>query len=179
MRGGRGREGRECTSEQRPVHALAPARKHARHYLRRCVPALSPASHPTSFCPAPGQPQVPRGCGLLAEEAWHGGPGAERAQGALGKGCVVDALLVHACLAAPALCIRASLHRPVPALPLLQVWKDVQRKWQALESIFVGSADIRVQLPEDSKRFDAVNADYVVGGGCCRREVSTSSRQRP
>ena len=33
---------------------------------------------------------------------------------------------------------------------------------QALESIFVGSADIRVQLPEDSKRFDAINADYVV-----------------
>jgi len=35
---------------------------------------------------------------------------------------------------------------------------------QALESIFVGSADIRVQLPEDSKRFDAINADYVVRG---------------
>ena len=49
---------------------------------------------------------------------------------------------------------------------VLNVWNDVQRKWQALESIFVGSADIRVQLPEDSKRFDAVNADYVVGF-CC------------
>lgn len=47
---------------------------------------------------------------------------------------------------------------------VLNVWNDVQRKWQALESIFVGSADIRVQLPEDSKRFDAVNADYVVSG---------------
>ena len=45
---------------------------------------------------------------------------------------------------------------------MLNVWGDVQRKWQALESIFVGSADIRVQLPEDSKRFDAVNADFVV-----------------
>lgn len=44
---------------------------------------------------------------------------------------------------------------------VLNVWKDVQRKWQALEAIFIGSADIRVQLPEDSKRFDAVNADYV------------------
>ncbi len=30
----------------------------------------------------------------------------------------------------------------------------------ALESIFVGSADIRVQLPEDSKRFDATNAEF-------------------
>ncbi len=45
---------------------------------------------------------------------------------------------------------------------VLNVWNDMQRKWQALESIFVGSADIRVQLPEDSKRFDAVNADYMV-----------------
>ena len=46
---------------------------------------------------------------------------------------------------------------------VLSTWTDVQRKWQALESIFVGSADIRVQLPEDSKRFDSVNADFQVG----------------
>jgi hypothetical protein len=45
---------------------------------------------------------------------------------------------------------------------VLATWGDVQKKWQALESIFVGSADIRVQLPEDSKRFDMVNADYMV-----------------
>lgn len=43
---------------------------------------------------------------------------------------------------------------------VLNTWLDVQKKWQALESIFVGSADIRVQLPEDSKRFDIVNADF-------------------
>ncbi|KAF6251999.1 flagellar outer dynein arm heavy chain beta [Scenedesmus sp. NREL 46B-D3] len=43
---------------------------------------------------------------------------------------------------------------------VLATWTDVQKKWQALESIFVGSADIRVQLPDDSKRFDVVNADY-------------------
>jgi dynein heavy chain len=43
---------------------------------------------------------------------------------------------------------------------VLATWGDVQKKWQALESIFVGSADIRVQLPEDSKRFDVLNADY-------------------
>eukprot|EP00899_Mesostigma_viride_P009330 jgi/Mesvir1/18399/Mv14277-RA.1 len=42
----------------------------------------------------------------------------------------------------------------------LQTWVDVQKKWSALESIFVGSADIRVQLPEDSKRFDAIDADW-------------------
>eukprot|EP00798_Chlamydomonas_sp_ICE-L_P004667 gene4667-14864_t len=43
---------------------------------------------------------------------------------------------------------------------VLGTWQDVQRKWQALESIFIGSADIRVQLPEDSKRFDVVNLDF-------------------
>jgi dynein heavy chain len=46
---------------------------------------------------------------------------------------------------------------------VLATWTDVQKKWQALESIFVGSADIRVQLPDDSKRFDVINADYQVG----------------
>jgi dynein heavy chain len=45
---------------------------------------------------------------------------------------------------------------------VLATWMDVQKKWQALESIFVGSADIRVQLPDDSKRFDVINADYQV-----------------
>lgn len=43
---------------------------------------------------------------------------------------------------------------------VLSTWQDVQKKWQALESIFVGSADIRVQLPEDSKRFDGINVDF-------------------
>eukprot|EP00951_Prasinocladus_malaysianus_P030101 scaffold281563_cov46-Prasinocladus_malaysianus.AAC.3 len=43
---------------------------------------------------------------------------------------------------------------------VLNTWLDVQKKWQALESIFVGSADIRVQLPEDSKRFDGINVDF-------------------
>ena len=47
---------------------------------------------------------------------------------------------------------------------VMATWMDVQKKWQALESIFVGSADIRVQLPEDSKRFDVVNADFQVCG---------------
>jgi dynein heavy chain len=47
---------------------------------------------------------------------------------------------------------------------VLATWTDVQKKWQALESIFVGSADIRVQLPDDSKRFDVINADYQVRG---------------
>ncbi len=57
---------------------------------------------------------------------------------------------------------------------VLETWSNVQKKWQNLESIFIGSADIRVQLPEDSKRFDVVNADFQVGGGkgCERQDES-------
>ena len=46
---------------------------------------------------------------------------------------------------------------------VLSTWTDVQKKWQALESIFVGSADIRTQLPKDSQRFDILNAGFQVG----------------
>jgi len=45
---------------------------------------------------------------------------------------------------------------------VLGIWQDMQKKWQALVSIFLGSADIREQLPEDSQRFDKVNADFKV-----------------
>lgn len=57
---------------------------------------------------------------------------------------------------------------------VMSSWLDVQKKWQALESIFVGSADIRVQLPEDSKRFDVVNADFQVRG--CTAAAATLGR---
>ncbi|XP_039379207.1 dynein heavy chain 11, axonemal isoform X1 [Mauremys reevesii] len=40
------------------------------------------------------------------------------------------------------------------------VWLEVQLTWSHLESIFVGSDDIRTQLPEDAKRFDGVDADF-------------------
>lgn len=36
-------------------------------------------------------------------------------------------------------------------------WFDVQRKWMYLENIFIGSEDIRTQLPEDATRFDVVD----------------------
>eukprot|EP01043_Picozoa_sp_COSAG02_P081122 COSAG02_NODE_19641_length_871_cov_17.389691_1_plen_286_part_01 len=39
-------------------------------------------------------------------------------------------------------------------------WQEVQKKWVGLEPIFVGSADIRVQLPEDSKRFDGIDSTW-------------------
>ena len=36
----------------------------------------------------------------------------------------------------------------------------VERQWGSLESIFLGSADIRAQLPDDTKRFEAVDAEF-------------------
>jgi len=43
---------------------------------------------------------------------------------------------------------------------VLEIWLVVQRTWGYLESIFIGSEDIREQLPEDSKRFDGIDVDF-------------------
>ncbi|XP_055373637.1 dynein beta chain, ciliary [Condylostylus longicornis] len=43
---------------------------------------------------------------------------------------------------------------------VISSWFEVQRKWQYLENIFIGSEDIRSQLPEDSSRFDAIDKDF-------------------
>ncbi|XP_022817840.1 dynein beta chain, ciliary-like [Spodoptera litura] len=43
---------------------------------------------------------------------------------------------------------------------VIALWFEVQRKWQYLESIFVGSDDIRSQLPEDSARFDTIDKSF-------------------
>ena len=45
---------------------------------------------------------------------------------------------------------------------VIGIWFEVQRTWSHLESIFIGSADIRNQLPEDSKRFDSIDTDFKV-----------------
>ena len=37
---------------------------------------------------------------------------------------------------------------------------EVQRQWCSLEAIFIGSEDIREQLPEDAKRFDGIDASF-------------------
>ena len=49
---------------------------------------------------------------------------------------------------------------------VLGTWHDLQKKWQALVSIFLGSADIREQLPDDSRRFDAANAGFKARPPC-------------
>lgn len=43
---------------------------------------------------------------------------------------------------------------------VMTIWLEVQRTWSYLESIFIGSEDIRKQLPEDSKRFDGIDSDF-------------------
>uniref|UniRef100_A0A7M4EWH0 Dynein axonemal heavy chain 9 n=1 Tax=Crocodylus porosus TaxID=8502 RepID=A0A7M4EWH0_CROPO len=43
---------------------------------------------------------------------------------------------------------------------VISIWFEVQRTWSHLESIFIGSEDIRAQLPEDSKRFEGIDADF-------------------
>lgn len=43
---------------------------------------------------------------------------------------------------------------------VISVFFEVQRKWCYLESIFIGSEDIRRQLPDDSRRFDKIDRDF-------------------
>ena len=43
---------------------------------------------------------------------------------------------------------------------VISIWFEVQRTWSHLESIFIGSEDIRKQLPDDSKRFDGIDSDF-------------------
>uniref|UniRef100_A0A8C0Z1R8 Dynein axonemal heavy chain 9 n=1 Tax=Canis lupus familiaris TaxID=9615 RepID=A0A8C0Z1R8_CANLF len=42
---------------------------------------------------------------------------------------------------------------------VISTWFDVQT-WSHLESIFIGSEDIRAQLPQDSKRFEGIDLDF-------------------
>lgn len=44
---------------------------------------------------------------------------------------------------------------------LITHWFEVQRKWIYLESIFIGSPDIRSQLPDDSKNFELIDSEFV------------------
>uniref|UniRef100_A0A1I8PDY1 Dynein beta chain, ciliary n=1 Tax=Stomoxys calcitrans TaxID=35570 RepID=A0A1I8PDY1_STOCA len=51
-------------------------------------------------------------------------------------------------------------HKLSNADQIIGSWFEVQRKWTYLESIFIGSEDIRSQLPEDSKRFDFIDREF-------------------
>ena len=43
---------------------------------------------------------------------------------------------------------------------VLREWLNVTKSWSSLESIFLGSADIRAQLPDDTKRFEGIDAAF-------------------
>ena len=43
---------------------------------------------------------------------------------------------------------------------VLTLWVKVQKQWMRLEPIFLASEDIRAQLPEDTKRFEKVDAEW-------------------
>lgn len=48
----------------------------------------------------------------------------------------------------------------------LDMWYTVQRKWMYLESIFIGAEDIRLQLPEEAKKFDAIDKAFKQASSC-------------
>eukprot|EP00903_Cladosiphon_okamuranus_P006208 g6103.t2 len=43
---------------------------------------------------------------------------------------------------------------------VLKLWANVSRNWASLESIFLASADIRSQLPDDTKRFEGIDSEF-------------------
>ncbi|BHF75205.1 Dynein heavy chain 9, axonemal [Sparganum proliferum] len=43
---------------------------------------------------------------------------------------------------------------------VISIWSEVQRVWSYLEAIFVGSEDIKEQLPEDSERFGRIDEAF-------------------
>lgn len=43
---------------------------------------------------------------------------------------------------------------------VIQILREVQKTWAHLESIFIGTEDIRKQLPDDSKLFDEIDRDF-------------------
>lgn len=45
---------------------------------------------------------------------------------------------------------------------VIHLWVEVQRTWAYLEAIFIGSGDIRTQLPEDTKRFELLDREFKV-----------------
>ncbi len=45
---------------------------------------------------------------------------------------------------------------------VLQLLTDVQRTWSNLEAIFIGTDDIRIQLPQETTAFDRIDQEFKV-----------------
>ncbi len=45
---------------------------------------------------------------------------------------------------------------------VLQLLTDVQRTWSNLEAIFIGTDDIRIQLPHETAAFDRIDKEFKV-----------------
>jgi len=54
---------------------------------------------------------------------------------------------------------------------VLKEWLSVTKAWASLESIFLASADIRAQLPDDTKRFEGIDSAF--------KEVMKSAVETP
>ena len=54
---------------------------------------------------------------------------------------------------------------------VIDVWMKVQAKWMYLEAIFVGSEDIRLQLPEEAKKFDRIHTAF--------KKIMTETQKNP
>lgn len=54
---------------------------------------------------------------------------------------------------------------------VIGIWVKVQRAWQRLEPIFLASADIRAQLPDDTRRFEQVDTAF--------KEMMREAREEP
>jgi len=44
---------------------------------------------------------------------------------------------------------------------IIDLWLVVQKKWMYLEGIFIGADDIRQQLPDEAKRFDKTDRNFI------------------
>lgn len=54
---------------------------------------------------------------------------------------------------------------------VIGIWVKVQKQWQRLEPIFLASEDIRAQLPDDTRRFEQVDAAF--------KEMMREAREEP
>jgi len=53
----------------------------------------------------------------------------------------------------------------------LEIWMQVQKKWQYLEAIFIGADDIAMQLPDEAKRFEGIDEAFT--------EIMTKTKAEP